>query len=108
MIVAVTTWMCLVMTVPASTVVVTTTSGVVVGNQTQKNRIWRGIPFAQAPVDALRWQPPQDPTPWTQPRKAFFDGPGCMQYCIDGVTLPPHSCPPRLSEDCLTLNIFAP
>jgi carboxylesterase type B len=31
-------------------------------------------------------------------------GPGCPQQCV----LPPHTCPARLSEDCLYLNIYTP
>lgn len=33
-----------------------------------------------------------------------MDGPGCPQHC----ELPPHTCPPTQSEDCLILNVFSP
>ena len=29
---------------------------------------------------------------------------GCPQVCDDGIDLPPHACPQRISEDCLFLS----
>ena len=31
---------------------------------------------------------------------------GCPQECVDGVGLPPHACPMRISEDCLYLSTW--
>jgi para-nitrobenzyl esterase len=67
--------------------------------------VFRGIPYAQPPVGALRWQPPQRLTRWegTLPAKQF--GNICMQVANSGdggVGLE------QPSEDCLTLNIWAP
>src|SRR5580693_535562 len=62
-----------------------------------------GIPYARAPVGPLRWRPPGE----LEPGQAFFDatsfGPDAMQRA-----LLPGSRAPRLSEDCLRLNIWRP
>jgi len=68
-------------------------------------RSFLGIPFAQPPVAALRWRPPLAAKPWTGVRDATLFGNDCMQ--------PPSilsrlSKAPGLSEDCLTLNVWAP
>jgi len=68
-------------------------------------RVYKGIPFAAAPVGARRWQPPQPVTPWTEPRPANAFGAQCMQrrmfadmvFRADG-----------MSEDCLFLNVWTP
>ncbi|MBU1374855.1 MAG: carboxylesterase family protein [Alphaproteobacteria bacterium] len=67
--------------------------------------VFLGIPYAAPPVGRLRWRPPHLPAPWTgvRPATAFgfdahqVDDPGDM---LSGVR-------PR-SEDCLTLNVWAP
>jgi para-nitrobenzyl esterase len=70
-------------------------------------RVFRGIPYAQPPVGSLRWRPPLPLARWTGMREATEFGAACYQP------------PPRLSsiyvgkpmpmsEDCLTLNIWAP
>jgi para-nitrobenzyl esterase len=59
---------------------------------------FRGIPYATPPVGKLRWQPPEAPAKWSGTRDASAYGPACEQQVSADPT----------SEDCLTLNIFAP
>lgn len=78
---------------------------------------WRGVPFAAAPVGALRWKAPVDPSPWTAIRAAKQFGNACVQYgriygpganntydATIGTTLNTAVG----SEDCLYLNIWRP
>ena len=66
-------------------------------------RAFHGIPFAAPPVGALRWQAPQPVAPWEGVREAVKPGPACLQGQMFGdIVLP------DLSEDCLTLNVYAP
>ncbi len=65
---------------------------------------WLGVPFAKPPVGELRWRAPRPPEPWEGTRAALTPGAPCAQF------------PPELgeseevygSEDCLTLDIYAP
>jgi para-nitrobenzyl esterase len=75
--------------------------------------VFRGIPFAAAPVGALRFQPAAPPKAWTGVRDASKWGDTCIQP--SGKTRPigvnqaldmPDS--PRASEDCLNLNVWTP
>lgn len=70
-----------------------------------KVNIFLGIPYAVPPVGPLRWKPPQAATPWTETRNVTAFGSRCMQ-------LPVYSdmvfTDPGMSEDCLTLNVWAP
>ena len=66
--------------------------------------VYKGVPFAAPPVGDLRWRPPQPAAPWTGVRKADAFAPACMQT---GVSMPGEA-PPKISEDCLYLNIWAP
>lgn len=82
-------------------------AGAVEGTADGSVRVFRGIPYAAPPVGPLRWQPPQPAAPWTGTRKATAFGPACMQPRGG----PPNiyiNPPERMSEDCLTLNIWAP
>jgi para-nitrobenzyl esterase len=66
---------------------------------------FKGVPFAAPPVGPLRWKPPQPVTPWTGVRPADRMGAICTQIYNpkdSGVG------PLPMSEDCLTLNVFAP
>jgi para-nitrobenzyl esterase len=61
-----------------------------------------GLPYAAPPVGALRWRPPAPAASWTGVRKATGFQPACMQT---GVSMPGEP-PPRISEDCLYLNVW--
>ena len=87
--------------------VVDSPAGAVRGTTEGSLRIFRGIPFAQPPVGSLRWRAPVALAQWKGVRDAKEFGKACYQP------------PPRLSniyvgkpvpmsEDCLTLNIWAP
>lgn len=68
-------------------------------------RIFKGVPYAQPPVGALRWRPPQPAKPWAGVHEAQAFGPDCMQNRVgwdDTQTKLP------VSEDCLTLNVWTP
>ena len=68
-------------------------------------REFRGIPFAAPPVSDLRWRPPQAVIPWKGVKDASAFGPRCMQkYVFQDMQFRS----PGFSEDCLTLNVWAP
>ena len=71
-------------------------------------RVYKGIPYAAPPVEALRWRGPEPPRSWDGVRKAVSFAPGCMQHVAG-------SRPPwteefmhqgEISEDCLYLNVW--
>ncbi len=80
-------------------------SGVVKGTVEDGLGVFKGIPYARAPVGALRWQPPQPPERWRGTREATTFGPRCMQSDRLGDIDPLN---PRMSEDCLYLNVWTP
>ena len=66
---------------------------------------FKGIPYAAPPVAELRWRPPQPAKSWSGARAAKDYGAICQQTYNardNGVGALP------MSEDCLTLNVFAP
>ena len=80
---------------------VTTGVGDIQGAQ-EDNGVWRflGIPFAESPVDELRWKPPVQPGCLeAQPFVADSFGPKCPQL-EDGAVAG--------AEDCLHLNVWTP
>jgi para-nitrobenzyl esterase len=66
--------------------------------------VYKGVPFAAPPVVNLRWRAPAPVAAWTGTRNADAFAPACMQ---DGVSMPGEA-PPKLSEDCLYLNVWTP
>ena len=66
--------------------------------------VYRGIPFAAAPVGELRWKAPQPAKKWSGVREATEFGAICPQSPqlarLTGEALP------KSSEDCLFLNIW--
>lgn len=67
--------------------------------------VFRGIPYARPPVGPLRWRAPQPLPRWTSPLPARAFGAICMQADPAGDSGVGPEAP---SEDCLTLNIWAP
>ncbi|XP_041376991.1 cAMP-regulated D2 protein-like [Gigantopelta aegis] len=95
-------------TAGAADLVVDTKYGKVRGFSTEKSQIFYGIPYAQPPVDDLRWKDPENVKSWSPAvLNATELKPGCPQFhCTD--LSPPMVCPKKESEDCLYMNIFAP
>lgn len=85
--------------------VAATRSGQVRGLASGDMLVWRGIPYARAPVGPLRFAPPQDPVPWRGVRAATENGPVAWQPEPAGPAADPL---PERSEDCLTVNVTRP
>ena len=87
---------------------VTTKTGKLQGLVEDGSRKWLGVPYAEPPIGPRRWSPPVPKKPWGEaPRPATFNTPDCAQFGpgwpslgMTGLNF--------TSEDCLTLNIFAP
>lgn len=81
--------------------------GALVGERADGLLIFKGIPYALPPIGARRFTAPEPPRPWGGERAARAFGTSCVQP-----PLPPSSFyfdpPEAMSEDCLTLNIWAP
>ncbi|RIV75528.1 carboxylesterase/lipase family protein [Pelagerythrobacter aerophilus] len=86
---------------------VTIEQGQLAGTREGELAVYRGIPYAAPPVGERRWKPPGPAPNWSGVRSAPEFGPACTQPA-----LPPSSLyyEPlrRTSEDCLTLNVWAP
>ncbi|XP_051952772.1 cAMP-regulated D2 protein [Xyrauchen texanus] len=85
--------------------VVTTHLGQVRGLTLDDAQVFYGIPYAKPPVGAKRWAPPTPVSPWSYTYDATFPRPACMQKCAGEFS---QLCPPKVSEDCLYLNVFVP
>ena len=83
---------------------VQTQSGPVMGQMDGDVRIFRGIPYAAPPVGEARWTVTGPPAPWTDVLAADAFGPACVQPQRPGRRLALR----EQSEDCLSLNIWAP
>jgi para-nitrobenzyl esterase len=70
--------------------------------------VFRGVPYAAAPVDALRFRPPQPPPRWTGLRHAARFGPAALQDPGSPPFDAVFDSPKVTSEDCLTLNVRTP
>jgi para-nitrobenzyl esterase len=91
----------------AQRLTVATASGAVVGQLLPSGaRSWLGVPYARAPIGELRWRAPQ-PLHREGIRNADRFGPECIQF-LRPHTLNQYFGEEATSEDCLTLNIWAP
>ncbi|MGD9809797.1 MAG: carboxylesterase/lipase family protein [Sphingobium sp.] len=97
------------MSAPDTGPVVVAPVGAVRGTAADGIDLFRGIPYALAPTGDRRWKPPVAIDDWRGVRDATQFGPACFQ---------PEALPTAdniyfeklgaMSEDCLTLNIWAP
>ena len=89
--------------------VVDTPNGRLVGEDRGDVHVFRGVPFAQAPVGDLRWKAPQPVEPWVGDRLALEPGAPCMQPMLPDPSQPNGGgvFGPK-SEDCLFIEIYAP
>lgn len=86
-------------------VTVETELGTISGINEGKVNVFKGIPYASAPVGEYRWRPPQPVTPWQGILKANAYGANCAQApwprSSEGIA-------EGSSEDCLFLNLWVP
>lgn len=86
-----------------------TSGGQVLGFADSYNtQAWLGIPYAAPPVGDLRWRAPRAHAGWSGVREATDYGSPCTQFW--GILAAKEGQDGDLlgSEDCLTLNIWAP
>ena len=92
---------------PPAGVRIETRSGVVAGRLEDGLAVFRGVPYASAPIGPLRWREPQREPAWSGARDADRFGamapqrPGVLMRMLgmDGAAT---------DEDCLTLNVWTP
>ena len=85
--------------------IVTTKAGKIVGEEREGLYIFRGVPYAAAPLGDKRWLPPTSLMPWTGVKEAKkyaavapqIEAPQGLWQVVAGQTQ---------SEDCLYLNIW--
>ena len=84
--------------------------------------LFRGIPYAKPPVGPLRWKAPEEPETFEGIRVCDTYGDACAQYdrwdtATDDINddsghpyirIDNYPYPPKMSEDCLYLNIYTP
>ncbi len=96
-------------TEPDSTVLVSTPYGDVLGYPVAADAspilAWRGIPYATPPVGKLRFRAPRPLQPWSGVLDGLEFGAMAPQGRDSPVPIDPSL---SISEDCLTLNVWAP
>jgi para-nitrobenzyl esterase len=97
---------------PAETLIVKTADGKLHGKLINDGKVsaYQGIPYAAPPVGKLRWQPPQPAGSWNSVLDATNYGHRCAQNHVFADMVFKDSATPADSgsEDCLTLNVYAP
>ena len=106
-------WLCLFLPlfISAQKKIVQIKSGRILGIEKEGIQIYKGIPFAAAPVGKLRWKAPQPVKPWKGIKNCTKFGASPYQpapvpfMCWSEEYLIPKA---PISEDCLYLNVWAP
>jgi len=81
---------------------VATQSGKLQGAEIGDTQQFLGVPYAAAPVGALRWAKPEPAKPWPGTRSATSFGSQCPSFAWGPVPTPAGD------EDCLFLNVYVP
>ncbi len=82
-------------------------AGAIEGRVIDGVNVYKGIPYAEAPVGDLRWKPPVPRPASAETLQAASFGPACIQPRPRAGSI--YANPPaRISEDCLYLNIWSP
>jgi len=84
---------------------VRTTAGVLRGSREAGLAVFRGIPYAEPPVDALRFAAPRPVGGWSGVRPAVSFGPPPPQPSLFATDEPPSE---PSGDDWLTVNIWSP
>ena len=83
---------------------VTVDTGTLAGTLEAGSRIFRGIPYAAAPIDELRWKEPQPVSAWNGVRDASRFGDRCQQTRFQAYIPIGNR---GMSENCLYLNVWS-
>jgi para-nitrobenzyl esterase len=92
---------------PQSAPVVAAPAGTMRGAAAGDIRVFKGVPYALPPTGPLRWKPPVAAPAWSDTREATEFGPVCVQPKPQPNSIYSWNLRP-MSEDCLSLNIWAP
>jgi para-nitrobenzyl esterase len=88
--------------------VITISQGALAGQvDTFGVRSFKGVPYAEPPVGDKRWTAPVAAGPWKGVRDARDFGASCFETSYSPQSLF-NVHPPKLSEDCLFLNVWMP
>jgi para-nitrobenzyl esterase len=93
--------------IQADTLTVKTEQGKVHGKTINDGKVkaFLGLPYAASPAGDMRWKAPETPAKWTGERDATKFGPHCAQgHVFDDMIFQDSG----ESEDCLSLNVYAP
>ena len=90
---------------PAAAQQVQTTSGTISGAGEGGVTVFKGIPYAAAPVGENRWRAPQPVAAWAGVRPAAAFAHDCAQAIFPPDAAPLETTP---AEDCLYLNVWQP
>jgi para-nitrobenzyl esterase len=87
--------------------VINAPAGKISGQAAGALQVFKGIPYALPPTGARRWKPPLPMPKWKDTREATQYGPACVQPKARSGSIYAWDIG-ALSEDCLTLNVWAP
>jgi para-nitrobenzyl esterase len=108
--------LCMTNTAHAEEVHLQTPQGALIGRVSERDAniaVFKGMPFAKPPVGPRRWTYAEPFGAWKGLRDASAFGPDCVQPSTMAVTADPeknffYHPPGRMSEDCLSINVWAP